>query len=136
MLYIVKFRCGDIMNVLEINVLVLAYLGDTIYENYVRKYLISKNIPNVNELQKEAIKYVSAVNQARFLQELINNNFFFDDEINVIKRARNYKSSSHPKNCDIVTYKHATALEAVIGYLSLSNKEDRIKELMQVILSD
>ena len=124
------------MNVLEINVLVLAYLGDTIYENYVRKYLISKNIPNVNELQKEAIKYVSAVNQARFLQELINNNFFFDDEINVIKRARNYKSSSHPKNCDIVTYKHATALEAVIGYLSLSNKEDRIKELMQVILSD
>lgn len=136
MLYIVKFRCGDIMNVLEINVLVLAYLGDTIYENYVRKYLISKNIPNVNELQKEAIKYVSAVNQARFLQELINDNFFFDDEINVIKRARNYKSSSHPKNCDIVTYKHATALEAVIGYLSLSNKEDRIKELMQVILSD
>lgn len=124
------------MNVLEINVLVLAYLGDTIYENYVRKYLISKNIPNVNELQKEAIKYVSAVNQARFLQELMNNNFFFDDEINVIKRARNYKSSSHPKNCDIVTYKHATALEAVIGYLSLSNKEDRIKELMQVILSD
>lgn len=136
MLYIVKFRCGDIMNVLEINVLVLAYLGDTIYENYVRKYLISKNIPNVNKLQKEAIKYVSAVNQARFLQELMNNNFFFDDEINVIKRARNYKSSSHPKNCDIVTYKHATALEAVIGYLSLSNKEDRIKELMQVILSD
>lgn len=124
------------MNVLEINVLVLAYLGDAIYENYVRKYLISKNIPNVNELQKEAIKYVSAVNQARFLQELMNNNFFFDDEINVIKRARNYKSSSHPKNCDIVTYKHATALEAVIGYLSLSNKEDRIKELMQVILSD
>lgn len=124
------------MNVLEINVLVLAYLGDTIYENYVRKYLISKNIPNVNELQKEAIKYVSAVNQARFLQELINDNFFFDDEINVIKRARNYKSSSHPKNCDIVTYKHATALEAVIGYLSLSNKEDRIKELMQVILND
>lgn len=124
------------MNVLEINVLVLAYLGDTIYENYVRKYLISKNIPNVNKLQKEAIKYVSAVNQARFLQELMNNNFFFDDEINVIKRARNYKSSSHPKNCDIVTYKHATALEAVIGYLSLSNKEDRIKELMQVILSD
>ena len=87
-------------------------------------------------MQKEAIKYVSAVNQARFLQELINDNFFFDDEINVIKRARNYKSSSHPKNCDIVTYKHATALEAVIGYLSLSNKEDRIKELMQVILSD
>ncbi len=124
------------MNVLEINVLVLAYLGDTIYENYVRRYLISKNIPNVNELQKEAIKYVSAVNQARFLQELMNDNFFFDDEINVIKRARNYKSSSHPKNCDIVTYKHATALEAVIGYLSLSNKEDRIKELMQVILSD
>lgn len=124
------------MNVLEINVLVLAYLGDTIYENYVRKYLIYKNIPNVNELQKESIKYVSAINQAKFLQELINDNFFSEDEMNVIRRARNYKSNSHPKNCDVITYKHATALEAVIGYLSLSNNNDRIEQLMLRILKD
>ena len=128
--------CGDIMNVLEINVLVLAYLGDTIYENYVRKFLIMKKIPNVNELQKESIKYVSAVNQAKYLQMLIDNDFFTEEEINVIKRSRNYKSNSHPKNCDIVTYKHATALEAVIGYLSLTNQTNRIDEIMKNILID
>lgn len=122
------------MNILEINVLVLAYLGDTIYEDYVRKFLINQKIGNVNDLQKEAVKYVSAVHQAEFLQNLINNNFFNQDEIGVIKRARNYKSNSHPKNCDIVTYKHATALEALIGYLELSNKRDRIDEIMKKIL--
>lgn len=122
------------MNVLEINVLVLAYLGDTIYENYVRKYLINKKIGNVNDLQKESVNYVSAVNQARFLQNLIDDEFFTEEEISVIKRARNYKSNSHPKNCDIVTYKHATALEALIGYLDLTNRKDRIDDIMERIL--
>ena len=124
------------MNVLEINVLVLAYLGDTIYENYVRHYLINKGISNVNSLQTESIKYVSAKAQAKYLENLINNDFFIDEEINVIKRARNYKSNSHPKNTDIITYKHATALEAVIGYLDLKNNKDRIDELMNKILGE
>lgn len=122
------------MNALEVNVLVLAYLGDTIYEDYIRKFLINKKIGNVNDLQKEAVNYVSAVNQARFLQKLMDEGLFSDDEMAVIKRARNYKSSSHPKNCDIVTYKHATALEALIGYLELTNNKDRIDEIMEKIL--
>lgn len=124
------------MNVLEVNVLVLAYLGDTVYENYVRRYLINKKIGNVNDLQKESINYVSAVNQAKYLEQLMNNDFFSDEEISVIKRARNYKSKSHPKNCDIVTYKHATALEALIGYLSLTNNVQRIEEVMGYILNE
>lgn len=122
------------MNVLEINVLVLAYLGDTIYENYVRHFLINKGIGNVNSLQTESINYVSAKAQAKFLEELINNNFFTDEEMNVIKRARNYKSNSHPKNTDIITYKHATALEALIGYLDLTNNKKRIDDIMNIIL--
>ena len=122
------------MNVLEINVLVLAYLGDTIYENYVRRYLISKGIGNVNSLQTESINYVSAKAQARFVNILIDKNFFTDEELGVIKRARNYKSTSHPKNCDIVTYKYATGLEAFIGYLDLTNRNDRIDEIMKLIL--
>lgn len=122
------------MNALEVNVLVLAYLGDTIYEDYIRKFLINKKIANVNDLQKEAVNYVSAVNQAKFLQKLMEEDFFEEDEIAVIKRARNYKSSSHPKNCDIVTYKHATALEALIGYLELTNNRTRIDEIMEKIL--
>lgn len=123
------------MNALEVNVLVLAYLGDTIYENYVRRYLINKKIANVNDLQKESINYVSAVNQAKYLQMFLDEEFFTDEEISVIKRARNYKSNSHHKNCDIVTYKHATALEALIGYLDLTDKKDRIDSIMRKILN-
>ena len=122
------------MNVYEINVLVLAYLGDSIYENYVRKYLISKGISNVNDLQTESIKYVSAINQAKYLQEMLDNDFLFSDEIDVFKRARNYKTTSHPKNCDIITYKYATGLEALIGYLYLENISSRIDEIMSFIL--
>lgn len=124
------------MNVLEINVLVLAYLGDTIYENYIRRYLISLGINHVNELQTEAVQYVSAKRQALFLQKLMEKDFFNEEELSVIHRARNCKSKSHPKNCDIVTYKHATALEAVIGYLDLSGKEDRILKIMEQIIGE
>lgn len=122
------------MNVNEINVLVLAYLGDNIYEYYVRKNLIYSCISNVNDLQKSAVNYVSAVNQAKFLNSLIERDFFTENEISVIKRARNHKCNSHPKNCDIVTYKHATALEALIGYLELTDNRDRVEEIMNFIL--
>lgn len=124
------------MDVREVNVLVLAYLGDTIYENYVRHFLVKNGISNVNDLQKAAIKYVSAVAQAGFLTKMIDEKFLSEEEINVVKRARNYKTTSHPKNCDIVTYKYATGLEALIGYLDLENKNMRINEIMKYILGD
>ncbi|MBQ8534493.1 MAG: Mini-ribonuclease 3 [Bacilli bacterium] len=122
------------MNVLEINVLVLAYLGDTIYENYVRRHLINSGIGNVNDLQKNATNYVSAVNQAKFLTEMMDSNFLIEEELDVVKRARNYKTTSHPKSCDIITYKYATGLEALIGYLDLKNNKERIDEIMAFIL--
>lgn len=122
------------MDVLEINVLVLAYLGDTVYEQYVRKFFIEKGIGHVKELQECVIPYVSAKGQAKYLNMLIEKNVFNDDELSIIKRARNAKSHSHPKNCDVLTYRHATALEAVIGYLSFTKQEDRIIEIMRIIL--
>ena len=124
------------MKTTEINVLVLAYLGDTIYENYVRKFLIGKGIANVNDLQQEAVNYVSAKNQASFLKKMIDDNFLTEEEIRIIKRARNYKTTSHPKNCDIITYKYATGLESLIGYLSLENMGNRIDEIMNFILGE
>ena len=124
------------MKTCEINVLVLAYLGDTIYENYVRRYLIDKGIGNVNDLQSESIKYVSAKNQANYIKKMIDKNFFSEEELDIIKRARNYKTTSHPKNCDIVTYKYATGLEALIGYLGLEDNKERINSIMNYILGD
>lgn len=124
------------MQTKEINVLVLAYLGDTIYENYIRRYLINVGISNVNDLQKEAVNYVSAKSQASFLTKMIEDEFLTEDEIIIVKRARNYKTTSHPKNCDIVTYKYATGLESLIGYLELENKRERIDEIMNFILGE
>ena len=121
------------MNTLEINSLVLAYLGDTIYENHVRKYLVKKKIANVKDLQTAAVKYVSAKSQAMFLQSMIEHHFLFPEELDVVKRARNCKINSHPKNCDIMTYKNATGFEALIGYLDLEHRKERINELMNYI---
>lgn len=118
------------------NSLVLAYMGDAIYEVYVREHLISRDIAKVNELQKHAIKYVSAKGQKEYLEKMINESFFKEEELDIIRRARNHKSNSHPKNTDIITYKKATGLEALIGYLYLQKNEERIKEIMNFILGE
>lgn len=124
------------MKTCEYNVLVLAYLGDTIYENYVRKYLVNRFFSNVNEIQKESIKYVSAKSQAANVKRMFDSNFLSDDEIKIYKRGRNYKTTSHPKNTDIVTYKMATGLESLIGYLEIDGKRERIDEIMDFILGE
>ena len=117
-----------------INSLALAYLGDSIYEIYVRKYLIDKGILKVNELQKEAVKYVSANSQAMFLRNMIDDNFLTNQELQIVLTARNHKNNHKPRNCDIITYKYATGLEALIGYLHLNNEQVRIDEIMAYIL--
>lgn len=118
------------------NVLVLAYLGDAIYEIYIRKYLVNKGIVKVNDLQREATNYVSARAQAKFLSLLTEKEYFNEEELNIIKRARNNKGTAHPKNTDILTYKHATALEALIGYLYLKEDKKRIDDIMKEIIGD
>lgn len=116
------------------NPLVLAYIGDGCYELYVRNFLINKNIAKVKELQTEAIKYVSAVNQSKFLEQLISLNILDEIEMSIVMRTRNHKVNHKPRNVDILTYKHATALEALVGYLYLSNKKERLDYLMSLII--
>lgn len=122
------------MNYNTLNVLSLAYIGDAIYEVYIRKHLIQKGIVKVEQLQKEAVNYVSAKNQAYFLKNMIANNVFTENEMQIIIRARNHKGNRHPKNTDIITYKHSTGLEAIIGYLYLNNNIERINYIMNYIL--
>ena len=122
------------MDINNLNILVLAYLGDNVYEYYIRRFLIEKNIPNVDALQTESIKYVSAKSQSEILQKLLEKELLTEEEISIMKRARNHKGNRHPKNCDIVTYKNATGLEAIIGYLELTNNRNRIEEIMNLIV--
>lgn len=119
-----------------INVITLAYMGDAVYEVYIREYLIKKGIAKVEDLQKEAIKYVSAKSQARILKYLLDIGYLSNEEIDVVKRGRNYKRGSHPKNTDIITYKNSTGFEALIGYLYLSDKVDRVTEIVNLILEE
>lgn len=113
------------------NNLVLAYLGDAVYELRVREYLINSGICKVNDLQRESIKYVSAGSQACVLEKLMDINFFSQDEIDIIKRARNAHSHSS-KSTDIVTYKKSTGFEALIGYLYLNDKKRLDEVIMEV----
>jgi len=115
------------------NSLVLAYLGDSVYELYVRAYLVNKKIGKVNDLQKEAVKYVSAKAQEEYLLKLIDNNILTENEIDIVKRARNHKNNHKPKYSSIITYKNATGLEALIGYLYLNDKKIRIDDIMDYI---
>lgn len=122
------------MNINEINSGVLAYVGDVVYELEVRNYLISNKINKVNELQKEAINYVSAPAQAKILENLLSMDILSQNELSIIGRARNYRPNSKPKHSDIKTYKKATALEALFGMLYLEGNNERINEIMKEIL--
>lgn len=123
------------MKIENINSLALAYLGDSIYEFYIRKYLIEKGIFKVNNLQREAVSYVSAKGQAMYLEKLIQKCLLTEEELTIVKRARNHKS--HPsKTTDIRTYKSSTGLEALIGYLYLTGQGKRITEIMKYIVGD
>ena len=122
------------MNVDNINVLALAYLGDAIYEERVREYLIRSGISLVDDLQKETIRYVSARNQAKIISYLINTKYLTDREINIVKRGRNYKKNRHPRHTDIITYKLSTGFETLIGYLYLNNEKKRVEEIITYIL--
>ena len=121
------------MDINTINIITLAYLGDSIYEVYIREKLIKQGIAKVEELVSIATKYVSAKGQAAILTDLLNNNILTNEEIEVVKRGRNYKRSSHPKHTDIITYKLSTGFEALIGYLYLTKKTKRLEEILEHI---
>lgn len=113
-----------------LNGVTLAYIGDSYYELYIRKYLIDKNYTKVKELHFEAIKYVSATSQAKVIKEFLNNNFLTTEEIDIVKRGRNAKVNHKRANVDILTYKHSTSFESLIGYLYLNKLNDRLESVI------
>ena len=121
------------MDINTINIVTLAYLGDAVYEIYIRESLIKKGLAKVEDLQKSAITYVSAKGQANILTKLLDSNILTAEEIEIVKRGRNYKRSSHPKHTDIITYKPSTGFEALVGYLYLSNNHQRLEEILKQI---
>ncbi|MEF9960467.1 MAG: ribonuclease III domain-containing protein [Niameybacter sp.] len=110
--------------------LALAYIGDGVYELFVRTYVLSKGNMPVNKMHRASRELVRAGAQAK-LYHLVEEQLT-EEELQVLKRGRNAKSISAPKNADVTEYRHATGLEALIGYLYLEGKIDRIQEIIQL----
>lgn len=116
-----------------INVLALAYLGDSIFEVYVREYLlVEKGIMKPDLLQREAKFFVSAKAQSAFMQEALKQRWLTEEEVNIYKRGRNAKSRHVPKNTPIMTYNQSTGFETLIGHLYLLGKQERIAEIFDL----
>ncbi len=121
------------MKVNEYSPLVLAYVGDAVYELYVRKHITKDNNIQVDKLHKKAVSVVKSSAQAKSYH--IIENMLTEEEVAVFKRGRNAKSSV-PKNSDMSEYKTATGLEALIGYIYLKGDTNRLDEIMNLILSE
>ena len=108
----------------EMNALTLAYLGDAVYELWVRTHMLELGHEKVKELHKQAVSFVRASTQARILRALLPD--LNEVEQQVVLRGRNAKGG-HPKNVDVVTYRHATAFESLVGYWHLNRQNDRMQ---------
>lgn len=117
-----------------LNPLVLAYIGDAVYEVYVRMYISKKGAAKTNFLHKASISFVSARAQANILEKLEEK--LDDEELNIVRRGRNANSNTIPKNASVADYKKATAFEALIGYLFLKGNIKRLEEIISFALKE
>ena len=122
------------MNTKLLNPLTLAYMGDAVLDQHVREYIVLKLRSKPNRLHQVSKQYVSAKSQAQTLETLIDEDWFTEEELDILKRGRNAKSYTKAKNTDIQTYRKSSAIEAVLGYLYLEHNEERLKELLNKII--
>lgn len=115
----------------QLNGIALAYLGDAAYEVYIRQHLLNKGISKPTKLQHIATHYVSAKAQASLINLMKEDELLSDEEWSYFKRGRNANSHTHAKNTSVMTYRISTGFEAVMGYLKLAGKEERLAELAQ-----
>ncbi|UUX33041.1 Mini-ribonuclease 3 [Fundicoccus culcitae] len=119
------------MNPEQLNGAALAYMGDAIYETYVRAHVLASGKTQANRLHRAAIKYVEAAGQAYAMQAWIaQEDFLSDQEIDMYRRGRNHKANTKAKNASIQDYRQATGFEALLGWLFLSQQEERLSFLI------
>lgn len=107
---------------------VLAFLGDAVYEVRIRRHVYEKGCLRPDRMNAEAIRYVRAEAQAKAYDTLLPE--LTEDEVSVSRRAKNHRITSMPGNVDVTTYKKATAFEALLGYLDLCGRTDRIEQII------
>ena len=110
--------------------LVLAYVGDAVYELFIRTLLVSHGNAPVNKLHKQSISFVKAKAQSDTIHKLME--VLTPDEQDVVRRGRNAKSGTIPKNADVTEYKYATGFETLLGYLYIKEDYTRLLELLKL----
>ena len=118
----------------EVNLLsplIWAYIGDSVYELYIRTKLVNETKQKPHALHIESIKYVKAKAQAEILKEIESK--LTEEEKDIVRRGRNAENHHLPKNANVQEYMHATAFEALIGYLYLTEQTERLQELLKLI---
>jgi ribonuclease-3 family protein len=114
----------------QLNSLALAYMGDAIFETYVRRHLLYSGKIRPNQLHRAGTTYVSAKAQCQILFQMMDDKRLDEEELAVVMRGRNAKSGTVPKNTDVQTYHYSTAFEALMGHLYLTGKKERLEELV------
>ena len=120
------------IDVNQMSPLVWAYIGDSVYEQYIRDYLVTNTKYKPHKLHVEATKFVKAGAQAKILQQLEES--LTEEEKEIVRRARNTKNHHLPKNSNVQEYMYATAFEGLIGYLHLSKNTNRLNEILELSL--
>ena len=118
----------DAEEINQMSPLVWAYVGDCVFELYIRTNLVDNTRLKPHKLHIESIKYVKAGAQAKFLNQIYEE--LTDEEKDIVRRARNTTNHHLPKNSSVQEYMYSTAFEALIGYLYLTKKYDRVKEII------
>ena len=121
-------RTDEVVNLLP--PLTWAYVGDCVYELYIRTKLVNETKMKPHQLHIEAIKHVKAKSQAELLQKIEDE--LTDEEKNIVRRTRNTQNHHVPKNSNVQEYMYATAFEGLIGYLYLTKQNERIKYLLNL----
>ena len=112
--------------------LVWAYVGDCVYELYIRMHLVNNTRLHPHELHVKTIEYVKAKAQSEILKEIIDH--LTEEEKDIVRRGRNAENHHLPKNASVEDYKYATAFEALIGYLYLTKQDERLNEILELII--
>lgn len=115
----------------QTNTTALAFLGDAVYEVSIRKHVMEGGQQRADRLHREAVRYVRAAGQARALKALMETEALTEEELRLVKRARNHKTGTKARSADAVTYKLATAFEALIGFLYLEGRTQRLAEIIE-----
>jgi ribonuclease III family protein len=118
----------------QLNPLVLAYIGDSIFDLYIRTHLVVNNRDmKVNKLNLKAISYVKANSQYKISKKLVD--IFDEEELTIFKRGRNSKSGTVPKNADLLEYKAATGFEALLGFLYITSQKERLNYILDLVIT-